>query len=211
MRFGSPNRQGFTLIELLVVIAIIAILASILFPVFSRARAKARQTACLSNQNQLDKAIIMYTQDADESFPLTAVLMPNVGHYSATEYQWYDAIHEYTRNWEIDVCPEIKIIDPGYGMNAALSGQSVGIMYDSAKKVVIIDFSDPTNPSATTGQCQVNSDPVNFPGIWDPLLNNQYAKRHNGGYNVSFGDGHSKFMLPSSMDNFIYWDPATQS
>jgi len=42
-------RRGFTLIELLVVIAIIAILAAILFPVFARARAKARQTSCLSN------------------------------------------------------------------------------------------------------------------------------------------------------------------
>jgi len=208
MQFGLPKRQGFTLIELLVVIAIISILASILFPVFSRARAKARQTACLSNQNQLDKAIMMYIQDADESFPLTWV--PGVGHYSATQCQWYDAIHEYTRNWEIDICPEIKIIDPGYGMNAALSGQSQGIMYDAAKKVVLIDFSDPTNPSATTGQCQVNWDP-NYPGVRDLLLDNQYAKRHNGGYNVSFGDGHSKFQLPSSIDSPIYWDPATQS
>lgn len=72
MSFSSNNRAsraGFTLIELLVVIAIIAILASILFPVFAQARAKARQAACLSNMKQLGTAMMMYSQDYDELFP----------------------------------------------------------------------------------------------------------------------------------------------
>ncbi|MFP3905123.1 MAG: prepilin-type N-terminal cleavage/methylation domain-containing protein, partial [Armatimonadota bacterium] len=55
--------KGFTLIELLVVIAIIAILAAILFPVFARAREKARQSSCLSNVKQLATAHAMYVQD----------------------------------------------------------------------------------------------------------------------------------------------------
>jgi prepilin-type N-terminal cleavage/methylation domain-containing protein len=62
------SRRGFTLIELLVVIAIIAILAAILFPVFGRAREKARETACLSNLKQLGLACHMYAQDYDEQF-----------------------------------------------------------------------------------------------------------------------------------------------
>src|SRR5207249_756683 len=65
-RFRVP---AFTLIELLVVIAIIAILAAILFPVFARAREKARQSACLSNVKQLGLGIAMYTQDNDEFMP----------------------------------------------------------------------------------------------------------------------------------------------
>jgi prepilin-type N-terminal cleavage/methylation domain-containing protein len=62
-------RRGFTLIELLVVIAIIAILAAILFPVFGKAREKARQTRCLSNQKQIALAIQMWTQENEEKFP----------------------------------------------------------------------------------------------------------------------------------------------
>ncbi|MBD3174086.1 MAG: DUF1559 domain-containing protein, partial [Armatimonadia bacterium] len=54
------------MIELLVVIAIIAILAAILFPVFAKAREKARQTSCLSNARQLATGILSYSQDHDE-------------------------------------------------------------------------------------------------------------------------------------------------
>jgi prepilin-type N-terminal cleavage/methylation domain-containing protein len=64
-------RRGFTLIELLVVIAIIAILAAILFPVFARAREKARQSTCLSNVKQISLGLVMYMQDYDDSLPQT--------------------------------------------------------------------------------------------------------------------------------------------
>ena len=63
------RHRGFTLIELLVVIAIIAILAAILFPVFARAREKARQTSCLSNLKQIALGALMYTQDYNERTP----------------------------------------------------------------------------------------------------------------------------------------------
>ena len=70
--FGSErSTRGFTLIELLVVIAIIAILAAILFPVFARARDKARQTSCLSNVRQISLALMMYAQDHNEVYPRT--------------------------------------------------------------------------------------------------------------------------------------------
>src|SRR3990172_12734890 len=64
------RRQGFTLIELLVVIAIIAILAAILFPVFARARENARKSSCQSNHKQIGVAVMMYSQDYDETMPI---------------------------------------------------------------------------------------------------------------------------------------------
>lgn len=63
------KQKAFTLIELLVVIAIIAILAAILFPVFTRAKKKARQASCQSNLKQLALAILMYASDYDDQLP----------------------------------------------------------------------------------------------------------------------------------------------
>jgi len=87
------KRRGFTLIELLVVIAIIAILAAILFPVFSRAREQARKTQCLSNLKQIGNAMLMYAQDWDETLPLG---MP--GCVAPTAKQWWSLIYPYTKN-----------------------------------------------------------------------------------------------------------------
>jgi prepilin-type N-terminal cleavage/methylation domain-containing protein/prepilin-type processing-associated H-X9-DG protein len=67
---SKTHRSAFTLIELLVVIAIIAILASILFPVFARARENARRASCMSNFKQIGLAVMQYTQDYDEKYPL---------------------------------------------------------------------------------------------------------------------------------------------
>src|SRR5438309_4163016 len=90
------NRRAFTLIELLVVIAIIAILAAILFPVFAKAREKARQTSCLSNTKQIMLGQKMYVQDYDEQF----VAQPgdsNTGTVAAAAggnpYNYYDAVN----------------------------------------------------------------------------------------------------------------------
>jgi prepilin-type N-terminal cleavage/methylation domain-containing protein len=63
------RQRGFTLIELLVVMAILAILAATLFPVFARAKERAKQTACLANTKQIGMATMMYIQDWDSEYP----------------------------------------------------------------------------------------------------------------------------------------------
>ncbi len=99
------RKTGFTLIELLVVIAIIAILAAILFPVFARAREKARQASCQSNMKELALAFQMYIQDYDGAFPHV---------YDDTHgYRiiWADQIEPYVKNRQIFACPSSSAMD----------------------------------------------------------------------------------------------------
>ena len=93
------KKQAFTLIELLVVITIIAILAAILFPVFAQARAKARQTACLSNMRQLGTATLMYAQDYDETI-------------GRKWWEFHVDLEPYVKSIDIFVCPQSSAPKP---------------------------------------------------------------------------------------------------
>jgi len=104
------RRSGFTLIELLVVIAIISILAAILFPVFSQAREKARQTSCLSNIKQLSLGLLMYAQDYDDKLPTYFWSEGDAGIPNSTT--WWGGIEPYVRNTQIYACPSSAL--PGH-------------------------------------------------------------------------------------------------
>jgi prepilin-type N-terminal cleavage/methylation domain-containing protein/prepilin-type processing-associated H-X9-DG protein len=110
LRTKNSMSKGFTLIELLVVIAIIAILASILFPVFGRARENARKTACLSNLKQIGLGLMQYTQDYDEMMPWASYgyASPGVTITSTNDvrgYKWMDVIQPYVKSDQMFTCP----------------------------------------------------------------------------------------------------------
>ena len=94
------TKRGFTLIELLVVIAIIAILAAILFPVFAQAREKARQTSCLSNLKNLGTAVMLYTDDNHETYPMSYGPAPK-----SQDWYWPGKLFAYTKDWAVYSCP----------------------------------------------------------------------------------------------------------
>jgi len=84
-RNKNPNR-GFTLIELLVVIAIIAILAALLLPALSRAKAKAQRTACLNDAKQVGLSFALWADDHKDQYP--SVVDPTEGGSKGLTETW---------------------------------------------------------------------------------------------------------------------------
>ncbi len=118
----ARRRAAFTLIELLVVIAIIAILAAILFPVFAKARERARQTSCLSNMKQLGTAGMMYIQDFDETmFAYSVSVVAPDG--NGTSY-WTNLLDPYVKQRNLWTCPSF---DDSLGATISANSTTYGV------------------------------------------------------------------------------------
>jgi len=203
------KRSGFTLIELLVVIAIIAILASILFPVFARAREAARTSNCNSNLRQLGTAIQLYVQDNDGRF---APYDQNPGRVPQ------DKLQPYTKNRNIWACPSdtdavvrslAKPERVSYMFNNQLGGKVDSVFSRPADQVVTHD-SDPGEVGWTEGNTWDGGQTTDWPHVranGNGGLSKQlpWFKRHGDAFNVLYYDGHSKLGRSGQFtdDNFI--------
>jgi prepilin-type N-terminal cleavage/methylation domain-containing protein/prepilin-type processing-associated H-X9-DG protein len=199
-------KRGFTLIELLVVIAIIAILAAILFPVFAKAREKARQASCSSNVKQLMLAILMYAQDYDEKLPSNAYGVAGI------TYSWTDVILPYIKNDQIFSCPSASaqkrvpysVVTGGYCINNCdWVARGVGACpFLAGGSYSLAQIPQPAGTIAlgdSNGDFQVlywDSYNLSASPPWFTWSSGQgiYMGRHNEGANWGFFDGHVKWL-----------------
>ncbi len=196
-------KRGFTLIELLVVIAIIAILAAILFPVFAKAREKARQVSCQSNLKQLALGMLMYSQDYDEILPGWTLGSCSKGNM----WFWKHLLYPYVKNHQLFICPSSRwnykatcdLFHPlanamnlpsSYGVNDCWDGngdttlpQHLGLasIIRPAELFMIGEGNVAWRPLS-------RSDPNNL------SCSANYPAVHNDGINVAYCDGHVKWL-----------------
>ena len=204
-------KRGFTLIELLVVIAIIAILAAILFPVFAKARERARQAGCISNQKQIVIAAKMFADDWEG-------VLPYVGTYTDTNGWFYGNSWEDHGNWslgdgpiydyvragqEVYKCPAIRNQDaPSYSWNRHLSHLAEAMVQFPTTCPLIWDgvagrLSAPGIPLDQQDSSKEESFLFWPYGSADGPLG-LATSRHAGGLILGFLDGHAKFERPTS-------------
>jgi prepilin-type N-terminal cleavage/methylation domain-containing protein/prepilin-type processing-associated H-X9-DG protein len=205
------RKKGFTLIELLVVIAIIAILAAILFPVFARAREKARTATCHSNLKQMATAMLMYVQDYDERFPAAAACG------ATCPPPWDLSIYPYIKNYQVFMCPSnprnnesawgpyygyTHVVFPTYGYNNALQQQSLASVTLPAETCLLGDSQHTglTLGDVRTAWPKICATFASYGGCTNRGTLDDAIKyaAHSDGNNRAFADGHVKW-YPFSM------------
>lgn len=229
MKISRSKAKGFTLIELLVVIAIIAILAAILFPVFAKAREKARQISCVSNMKQIGLGILQYSQDSDELMPTKGFATNNNTAYVS----WENIVAPYIKNGGgvytgagdtgntggVFACPSNPYKGNGYASNGGVSQYCADYAcnYNSAYKTgnenggstagdgtfgdigSTVSLASITSPATTINLLENNNKASN----WDiDIVNSKYS---TASANSGFFAGHT------GTGNFLFNDGHVKS
>ena len=217
----KDRKQGFTLIELLVVIAIIAILAAILFPVFARAREKARQASCQSNLKQIGLSEKMYESDYDDKIPncrtwcwaggtrqskisIVARLLPYVKNSQVWDcpsrnFEWCGSNrsiphHSIPHDVNDGYLPADLSLGYGFNEDMLVHGRKIAAYKHVTETVVCGDATGYLNwrRLACSDTCMV----CQLPGGCGSFPNNmdEDHTRHSGGADALFLDGHVKYV-----------------
>lgn len=223
------NRSGFTLIELLVVIAIIAILAAILFPVFAKAREKARQISCASNEKQLGLAFTQYSQDFDEQYPCPLSGMSAGALRGWTGEGWAGELYPYIKSKKVFICPDDPNLNSyvSYAYNTAFVISSADVpqtvtlaqLNSPAKTVMLVECSN-TYYRCDVSQVNEQNDPItngtNTSG-WNCNLTTGYLGADTNEYmtsnqwgtaQIGYGNQqlYSPFGIHTNGTNFLFAD-----
>ena len=213
---ANQKQSGFTLVELLTVMVIMALLAGMLFPLFSSARAKARQASCASNLKNLTQAGVMYSQDYDGHYVDYGVINQN--------YLWNAAFEPYLKSKLVEICPDASRPDESgfmgsahtawtgfqytasYGYNGYLYCNSrfgsvcsqAAVPTESstvwiADSVWIDAWPQPSDPPCPT------ADHSDWEGLWRFCMD-----RHAGGINVAFVDSHVKYRRQEALNTLQF-------
>jgi prepilin-type N-terminal cleavage/methylation domain-containing protein len=198
MRFRN---RGFTLIELLVVIAIIAILAAILFPVFSKAREKARQAKCTNNQKQIATSLMMYVQENEDTMPLASQFWSVL---KLSRMPGSSALAAQVSGPEVLRCPDVPNESNAYYFNGALAGKAVGRLKAGVKALdytkVFVTCDGKEVDAVTAG---TTIDPFTPQIMVNGVLTNNYVVANEWCDNTMTDFRHNKMAIAACLDSHV--------